>query len=85
METIKINHDDVMRFYTLNTWTDEIKAKIREALEAGMWVHLGSTAIGHTAANYTEWKGLEWLKEEYGDRLQISELESWGETVARIK
>lgn len=85
METRKINDQDIRRFYELNTWRDETKSKVRAALEKGVWVHLGSTASGHTRAAMTEMDGLNWLKSEYGDVLQIAEREGWGEICARLR
>ena len=85
METRQINDNDIKRFYVLNTWDDETKQKIRDALETGVWVHLGSTAIGHTRAEITEWEGLNWLKNEFGDVLQVVQREGYGEICSRLR
>ena len=72
--------------YTLNTWTDEKKAEAREYLEAGYWVHFGSTCIGHTLGQMVESAGLRWVREEYGeDNVQEARREGWSNWYIRLK
>ena len=57
--------------YVLNTWTDTGKQEVREKLEAGLYVHLGCSATGHTLSQMVESAGFRWTREEYGDRLEV--------------
>lgn len=85
MKTIKMEDSMVKSVHTLNTWGEEEKAEIASLLEKGYWVHLGSTAIGHTRAWMTEQDGLDWVRSEYGDRLEEAEREGYGWTYCRLR
>ena len=76
--TRKIAEEDCKRVYTLNTWTDDLKATASRYLEDGYWVYFGSTAIGHTRARFTEADGLNWAKKKYEGILRIAEREEDG-------
>lgn len=63
--------------YTLNTWKQEDINKACEILNRGGYVHMGSSAIGHTLANYVENLGICKLRDIYGDALEVVEIEVW--------
>jgi hypothetical protein len=85
METRKMDESLCRSVYTLNTWTDKLKAEAKELLEQGYWVHFGSTCIGHTLSRMVENDGLNWAKSEYGDVLVIARRDGWGDTYCRLR
>jgi len=70
-EVRKVYRENCASVYTLNTWTDAKKAEIKEKLEAGYYVFLGSSAIGHTLSAMVERNGIKWVEEEYGDKAEV--------------
>ena len=85
MERRKLNDSECRMVFTLNTWTDELKEKAREYIDAGYYVGFGSTAIGHTLAEMVEWEGIHWAKQEYGKRIETVERIGWGDVYCHIK
>lgn len=71
-DEIKMADNEVKDVYTLNQWTEDKLAEAAELLAEGYWVHFGSTALGFTAAHFTEWDGINWAEEKYGDNLEIA-------------
>lgn len=76
---------DCKSVFTLNTWTEDKKASVRDFLERGYWVHLGSSCIGHTMAAMVERDGIRWLQEEYGDRVEVVQRDGWNDLYCRLK
>ena len=85
MEKRKMHEEDCRRVWTVNTWREEQKAEARGYLEAGYWVHFGSTAIGLTRALMTEANGIEWVRKEYGDTVRVAENEEDGKMYVRLR
>lgn len=73
-EVRKVYRENCSSVYTLNTWTDEKKQEVRDLLEQGYYVFLGSSAIGHTLSDIVEYQGRRWVEEEYGDDIEIIEV-----------
>lgn len=68
---MKIAEENCKSVHTLNTWYEPELTKACEWLEAGYWVHFGSTYIGHTLALMVENDGIRKMREKYGDRLEV--------------
>lgn len=75
-EKRKVYRENCTSVYTLNRWSDEKKQQVRDALENGYYVYLGCSAIGHTLSAMVEYQGLEWVQKEYGDAVEIIEVEN---------
>lgn len=71
--------------YTLNTWTEEKKAKVRKFLEEGFFVYMGSDCIGHTLAEMVEMAGIRWVVEEYGNAVMIRKRKGWGDYFVALR
>ena len=84
-EPLKMADEDCKSVYTLNTWTDDVKAEARKYLEEGYWVRFGSTCIGHTSAEIVEHAGWKWVREEYGEEnIQEAKREGWSYWYIRL-
>ena len=70
---------------TLNTWTDEKKAKVRALLEEGYYVHMFSDCIGHTLASMVETEGIRWVVEEYGLNVMIRKRAEYGDYYVALR
>ena len=84
METRRLNEQECKSVYTLNTWTAEKIAQAKAHLDAGYYVHMGSTAIGHTCALMTENAGIKSLEAIYGDRLEVVQRDGWGDRYCHL-
>ena len=85
-EPRKMDESQCKEIYTLNTWTDELKAQARKYLEDGYWVHFGSSCIGHTMAEIVENAGMRWVREEYGEsNVQEAKRDGWSYWYIRLK
>ena len=71
--------------YTLNTWYESNLTEASEWLEAGYWVHFGSSCIGHTLAHIVENEGIRKMREKYGDRLEVEQRDGWGWYYCHLK
>lgn len=65
-----VERENCVSIYTLNTWTDEHWKKAEEALEKGLAVHFGCTAIGHSLSERVEYEAEKWVRDNYGDRVE---------------
>ena len=62
---------------TLNTWKQEHIDKACEILNRGGYVHMASSALGHTLANIVESLGICKLRDIYGDALETVKIKGW--------
>lgn len=75
-EKRKTYRENCSSVYTLNTWTDKKKSEVKALLDAGYYVYLGCEAIGHSLSAMVKYQGIEWVKEEYGDQVEVVEVEN---------
>ena len=80
----KLNREDCRSVFTLNTWTEDKKQEVRDYLEEGYWVHLGSSCIGHTLAHMVERDGIKWVEEEFAGILRAARSSEYGDIYLQL-